>query len=123
MIEEMIMQLMEQLYSGTSSVSYKGIYFPVREIKRSSPVDFTSSKYIFIDIPRCFGLKESFVSVAYEVAYAKTKSCTMTDAKARENACFRLATHFVKEVLPKIDFKLNTIIHNEEVEEILEVLD
>jgi hypothetical protein len=52
-----------------------------------------------------------------------TKSWAMTDAKTRENACFRLATCFVKEILPKIDFKLNTIIHNEEVEEILDVLD
>ena len=119
MIEEMIMRLMEQLYSGTSSVSYKGIYFPVREIEYASPIDFRSSVQISIDIPSYFGFEINFVSVAYE----KTKSWAMTDAKARENACFRLATHFVKEVLPKIDFKLNTIIHNEEVEKILDVLD
>ena len=119
MIEEMIMRLMEQLYSGTSSVSYKGIYFPVREIEYASPIDFKSSKHISIDIPKYFGLKENFVSVAYDV----TNSWAMTDAKARENACFRLATHFVKEILPKIDFKLNTIIHNEEIEKILDVLD
>ena len=110
---------MEQLYSGTSSVSYKGIYFPVREIEYASPIDFRSSVQISIDIPSYFGFEINFVSVAYE----KTKSWAMTDAKARENACFRLATHFVKEVLPKIDFKLNTIIHNEEVEKILDVLD
>lgn len=119
MIEEMIMRLVEQLYSGVSSISYKGIYFPVREIEYASPIDMTSSKHISIDIPKYFGLKENFVSVAYEM----TNSWAMTDAKARENACFRLATHFVKEILPKIDFKLNTIIHNEEIENILEVLD
>lgn len=113
------MRLVEQLYSGTSSISYKGIYFPVRELEYASPIDFKTSMQICIDIPSCFGLKTNFVSVAYE----KTKSWAMTDAKARENACFRLATHFVKEILPKIDFKLNTIIHNEEVEEILDVLD
>ena len=119
MIEEMIMRLMEQLYSGTSSVCYKGIYFPVREIEYASPIDFRTSAHIRIDIPSYFGLKSNYVSVAYE----KTKSWAMTDAKARENACFRLATHFVKEILPKIDFKLNTIIHNEEVEKILDVLE
>ena len=115
----MIMRLMEQLYSGTSSVSYKGIYFPVREIEYASPIDFRTSVHISIDIPGYFGLEPSYVSVSYE----KTKSWSMTDAKARENACFRLATHFVKEILPKIDFKLNTIIHNEEIEKILDVLD
>lgn len=119
MIEEMIMRLMEQLYSGTSSVSYKGIYFPVRELEYASPIDFKSSKHICIDIPGYFGLETNYVSVTYEMS----KSWAMTDAKARENACFRLATHFVKEILPKIDFKLNTIIHNEEVEKILDVLD
>ena len=119
MIEEMIMRLMEQLYSGVSSVSYKGIYFPVREIEYASPIDFRTSVHISIDIPGYFGLETNYVSVAYE----KTKDWAMTDAKARENACFRLATHFVKEVLPKIDFKLNTIMHNEEIENILEVLE
>ena len=119
MIEEMIMRLMEQLYSGTSSVCYKGIYFPVRELEYASPIDFTSSKNICIDIPGYFGLETNYVSVTYEIS----KSWAMTDAKARENACFRLATHFVKEVLPKIDFKLNTNMHNEEIDKILEVLD
>ena len=119
MIEEMIMRLVEQLYSGVSSVSYKGIYFPVREIEYASPIDFRTSVHISIDIPSYFGLEANYVSVSYE----KTKSWAMTDAKARENACFRLATHFVKEILPKIDFKMNTIIHNEEVEKILDVLD
>lgn len=119
MIEEMILRLVEQLYSGTSSISYKGIYFPVREIEYASPIDLTSSKHICIDIPRCFGLETNYVSIAYEM----TNSWAMTDAKARENACFRLATHFVKEILPKIDFKINAIIHNEEIEEILDVLD
>lgn len=108
----MIMRLMEQLYSGTSSVSYKGIYFPVRELEYASPIDLKSSKYICIDIPKSFGLEIDYVSAAYEI----TKG-------SRKNACFRLATYFVKEILPKIDFKLNTIIHNEEVEEILEVLE
>lgn len=119
MIEEMIMRLMEQLYSGTSSVSYKGIYFPVKEEEYASPIDFKFSKYIRIDIPSRFGLERNYVYVTYEM----TKSWAMTDAKARENACFRLATHFVKEILPKIDFKLNTIMHNEEIDKILEVLD
>ena len=119
MIEEMIMRLMEQLYSGVSSVCYKGIYFPVREIEYASPIDFRTSVHISIDIPGYFGLEANYVSVSYE----KTKDWAMTDAKARENACFRLATHFVKEVLPKIDFKLNTIMHNEEIENILEVLE
>lgn len=119
MIEEMIMRLMEQLYSGVSSVSYKGIYFPVREMEYASPMDFRTLKHICIDIPSYFGLKMNYISVSYEM----TKSWAMTDAKARENACFRLATSFVKEILPKIDFKLNTIMHNEEVEEILDVLD
>ena len=119
MIEEMILRLMEQLYSGTSSISYKGIYFQVRELEYASPIDFRTSVHICIDIPSYFGLETNGVSVTYEM----TKSWAMTDAKARENACFRLATHFVKEILPKIDFKLNTIIHNEEVEKILDALD
>jgi hypothetical protein len=119
MIEEMIMRLMKQLYSGVNSVSYKGIYFPVRELEYVSPMDFRSMKHICIDIPKYLGLETNGVSVTYEM----TKSWAMTDAKARENACFRLATHFVKEILPKIDFKLNTIMHNEEVEKILDVLD
>lgn len=119
MIEEMIMRLMEQLYSGVSSVSYKGIYFPVRELEYASPMEYKTMKHICIDIPKYLDVGANGVSATYEM----TKSWAMTDAKARENACFRLATHFVKEILPKIDFKLNTIIHNEEVEEILDVLD
>lgn len=108
----MIMRLMEQLYSGASSVSYNGVYFPVRELEYAAPIDFKSSKYISIDIPKSLGLETDYVSVAYGI----TKG-------SRKNACFRLATYFVKEILPKIDFKLNTIIHNEEVERIIDVLD
>lgn len=119
MIEEIIMSLTEQLYSGTSSVRYRGIYFPVREDEYSRVMDFTSVKYICIDIPKYLGLRQDYYTISYEILPDRAS----TNAKARENACFRLAAHFVKEVLPKIDFKLNTIIHNEEIEEILDVLD
>ena len=112
MIEEMIKRLMEQLYSGTSSISYKGIYFQVKDLEYASPIDSKYSKYIYIDIPKSLGLETDYVSVAYE----KTKS-------SRKTACFRLATYFVKEILPKIDFKLKNIMHNEEIDKILEVLD
>ena len=110
MIEEMIKRLMEQLYFGTSSISYNGIYFTVRDLEYASPIDFKSSKYICIDIPKSLGLETDYVSSAFGRGY-------------RKRACFRLATYFVKEILPKIDFKLNTIMHNEEIDKILEVLD
>ena len=119
MIEEMIMRLMEQLYSGTSSVSYRGLSFTVREDEYTRPMDFSSVKFISIDIPKNIGLKQDYYSISYEILTDRAS----TNAKVRENACFRLATHFVKEVLPKIDFKINAIMHNREVEEILDVLD
>lgn len=119
MIEEIIMRLTEQLYSRASSICYRGIYFPVREIEYASPMDFKTSVHICIDIPGCFGLETNYVSVAYE----KIKSWAMTDAKARENACFRLATSFVNEVLPKLDYEIEKELHNRKIEEILDVLD
>ena len=119
MIEEMILRLVEQLYSGTSSVCYKGIYFPVKEEEYIRPTEFRSVKYISIEIPKFIGLKSDHLFISYEVLPDRAS----TNAKARENACFRLATHFVKEILPKIDFKLNTIMHNEEIDKILEVLE
>lgn len=119
MIEEIIMRLTEQLYSRASSISYRGIYFPVREEEYSRPMDFSSVKYISIAIPEFIGLKQKCYSITYEMLPERT----CTNAKVRENACFRLATSFVNEVLPKLDFKINAIMHNREVEEILDVLD
>ena len=72
MIEEMIMRLVEQLYSGVSSVSYKGIYFPVREIEYASPIDFRSSVHISIDIPGYFGLEANYVSESMPSVPTKT---------------------------------------------------
>jgi len=119
MIEEMIMMLTEQLYSGTSSVSYKGIYFPVKEEEYIRPMEFRSVKYIRIEIPKFISLNTDYLLISYEML----PDSAMTNAKVREKACFKLATWFVEGVLPKIDFKLNTIMHNKEVEDILEVLE
>lgn len=119
MIEEMIMRLTEQLYSRASSISYRGIYFPVREEEYSRPMDFSSVKYISIAIPEFIGLKQNCYSITYEMLPERAS----TNAKARENACFRLATHFVKEVLPKLDYEIEKELHNRKIEEILDVLD
>ena len=113
------MRLTELLYSGTSYVSYRGIHFPVREEEYSRPMDFSSVKFISIAVPDFIGLKQNCYSITYEMLPERAS----TNAKMRENACFRLATSFVNEVLPKLDYEIEKELHNRKIEEILDVLD
>lgn len=41
----------------------------------------------------------------------------------RNEVCAKLAKEFVTVVLPKIDYEIEKEIHNQKIEEILEVLD
>lgn len=117
-VEDIIINLTEYLCRGEKEIQYKGIVFPVQETEYSL---FTLGKMIRIgiEIPRYLNIEPNGgIHTTYEVTDGE-RSTYMS----RLLACQKLANYFVKNILPKIDHQLNTIIHNENVEKILEVLD
>lgn len=90
------------------------------DVREASGADMLTGEYInriCIEVPRDI-MKEGCLQVMWRLADSRTEAIDM-----RKKACYRLAKEFVYKVLPKIDFKLNTIRHNEEIDKILDVLE
>lgn len=96
-------------------VKYNNVEF---ELTEDYTTDVTTGKEMH---RMCIGASRDLnvgICVMWECGHTMSKALD-----ERKKGCYALAHRFVKEILPKIDFKLNTIMHNEEVEEILEVLE
>ena len=118
-VEDIIINLTEYLCRGEKEIQYKGIVFPVHEMKYESPFDFSKTVRIGIDIPTYLNIEPNGgIHIAYDVTNGE-----MSTYMSRVLACQKLANYFVKNILPKIDHQLNTMIHNENVEKILDILD
>lgn len=59
---------------------------------------------------------------ALNVAYEPDFWSRTDDSDLRIEACYRLATKFVNDMLPKVDYRFRIQLHNDEVERLLEEL-
>ena len=92
--------------------SLEGHRFYVMEAEFSNVMTFTKARLITvksIEFPDMEAL-----SIAYEPDF--------DDIQHRVNACQMLAKKFVKDMLPKVDYRFKIQMHNEEVERLLEEL-
>lgn len=120
MIEEIVEKLTEHLYSGSKEFFYKGHRFEIEEYIYSNPVEFNKYTRISIKVP--VYLSRTFQDI-YSVMYENRPGLEKTERFLRIEACARLAKEFVTVALPKIDYELEKELHNQKIEEILEVLE
>ena len=121
MIEELVQKLTEHLYSGSKDFYYKGHRFEIKEYIYSNPVEFNKHTRISIKVPMY--LSTNAYQDIYSIMYENYPGMEKTEYFLRNEVCAKLAKEFVTVVLPKIDYEIEKEIHNQKIEEILEVLD
>ena len=120
-LDNTIEELAHRIFSKEEYFLYKGMKFGIQEMDYANPMDFTSFTRISVILPKYFQWDTPFsCGVSYDSTYTKGSRTTYLN---RCKACVELATHFVMDVLPKVDFELKKEVNNYEVEKILEVLE
>lgn len=120
MIEELVEKLTEHLYSGSKEFFYKGHRFEIEEYIYSNPIEFNKYTRISIKVP--VYLSRTFQDI-YSTMYENRPGLEKTERFLRIEACAKLANEFVTAALPKIDYELEKELHNQKINQILEVLD
>lgn len=99
-----------------ATIRYNDVSFEVLE---ASGADIVSGEYInriFIDVPRNI-MKEGGLQVVWRTGNSRTESVDL-----RKRACYDLAKLFVTEVLPKVDFEIEKVVYEHNIDKILSVL-
>lgn len=95
----------------------EGHRFAVVEADFSNVMTFTKTRMISIR-PAGFTDMEA-LSITYEPDFWGRK----VDMESRIQACTKLAENFVRNMLPKVDYRFKVQMHNDEINNILEVLE
>ena len=119
-VEDLIERLTEHLYSGSKEFYYKGHRFEIEEYIYSNPVEFNTYTRISIKVP--VYLNRTFQGI-YSTMYENRPGLEKTERFLRIEACARLANEFVTVALPKIDYELEKELHNQKLEEVLDILE
>ena len=119
-LDNTIEELAHMIFYKYESFLYKGKKFLIQETNYSSPMDMREFTVLRILCPMPYmNDDERYISVTYEPDRLHREH----ERDTRIEACFRLATHFVMDVLPKVDYEVKKEVSNYEVEKILEVLE
>lgn len=119
-LDNTIEELAHRIFYKYESFLYKGKKFLIQEANYSSPMDMRELTVLRILCPMPYmNDDERYISVTYEPDRLHSEH----DRDTRTEACVRLATNFVMDVLPKVDYDLKKELTNYEVEKILEVLE
>lgn len=119
-LDNAIEKLAHRIFFKEESFLYKGMKFVIEEQNYSRPMDMRELKVLRILCPMPYmNDNERYISVTYEPDRLRREH----DRDTRIEACVRLATHFVMDVLPKVDFEMKKAVSNYEVDCILSVLD
>lgn len=110
-------------YAGEDVFRLEGHQFVVMEAEYSNVMTFTKTRLITVK-PAEFPDMDA-VSITYEPDFwgRKVDTITRVDMVTRVESCLKLAERFVKDMLPKVDYRFKVEIHNDEIENILEVLE
>lgn len=119
-LDNVIEELAHRIFFKEENFLYKGMKFIIQEQNFSSPMDMRELKVLRILCPMPYmNDDERYISVTYE----PDRLLREHERDTRIEACVRLATQFVMDVLPKVDYGMKKEVSNYEVEKILEVLD
>lgn len=121
-LDNTIEELAHRIFFRDEYFLYKGMKFIIQEQNFSSPMDMRELTVLRIRPRSMYDVTfndEMCISVTYEPDRLRREH----DRDTRIEACVRLATHFVMDVLPKVDFEMKKEVNNYEVEKILEVLE
>ena len=101
----------------------EGHRFSVMEAEFSDVMTFRKTRMISVK-PAEFPDMDA-LSIVYETADfwgSKGDRITREDMMTRVESCMKLAERFVREMLPKVDYRFKIELHNDEIENILEIL-
>lgn len=101
-----------------SYILYNDVKFKVSEFHTYDIMNGHDVNRMMIEVPTNVDYTWPYVQVGWETGYNHTSAIDN-----RRRACYKLAETFVKEVLPKVDFKIKKELYNNEIDRILSVLD
>ena len=123
-LDNTIEELAHRIFFKEESFLYKGKKFLIQENKFSNPMDMRELTVLRIRPSNMYYtafMHEDELST--RVTYENDRLHSEHEKDARIEACVRLATHFVMDVLPKVDYDLKKELTNYEIDNILSVLD
>lgn len=91
--------------------------FEVVEAEFSNVMTFTKTRLITVKAVEFPDLDA--MSITYEPDFWGRK----VDMETRVEVCMKLAENFVRNMLPKVDYRFKVQVHNDELENILEILE
>ena len=123
-LDNTIEELAHRIFYKYESFLYKGKKFLIQETNYSSPMDMRELTVLRIRPSNMYYtafMHEDELST--RVIYENDRLHSEHDRDTRIEACVRLATNFVMDVLPKVDYEMKKEVSNYEVDKILEVLE
>lgn len=95
----------------------EGHKFLVSESEFSNVMTLTKTRRL--SIRSCDFPNLGILNVMYEPDFWNRTD----DSDSRIEACYKLASTFIKDMLPKVDYRFKAQVHNDGIEEILEALE
>jgi len=105
------------LMMNVSKFDYKGHTFNCYYRDWASPVDMMNYERMEIVLPPELYMPNCHVVTQYDISTTRAQ-CIAN----KTSASWKLADYFVEEILPKIDFKLEKIKYERDVDRVLSVL-
>lgn len=103
--------------SKESVINYNGYEFPVKELQAYDIQKYTELHRFIIEVPR-YIYSGRYIQAFYQKAHTRE-----LDMRLRRDACYKLATTFVTEIVPKVDFEVKKAVYARNIDQILSVLD
>lgn len=116
-LEDLKAKIQLNLMTDAPYFDYKGTRFNCYYTDYASPVDMQHNERIEILVPPELNIPNCHVVAQYDISTTRAQ-CIAN----RTSASWKLADYFVEEILPKVDFSLEKIKYERDVDRVLSVL-
>ena len=116
-LEDLKAKIQVNLMTEAPYFDYKDTRFNCYYHDYASPIDMQHNARIEILVPPELHIPNCHVVIQYEISTTRTEYLAN-----RTSASCKLADYFVEEILPKVDFSLEKIKYERDVDRILSVL-
>ena len=116
-LEDLKAKIQVNLMTDAPYFDYKGTRFNCYYTDWASPIDLQRCERIEILLPPELNMPNCHVVTNYDISTTRTQ-CIAN----KTSASWKLADYFVEEILPKVDFKLEKIKYERDIDRVLSVL-
>lgn len=116
-LEDLKAKIQLNLMMNVPRFDYKGHTFNCYYRDYASPVDMMNYEKLEIVLPPELHMSNFHIGTQYDISTTRTQ-CIAN----KTSAAWKLAEYFVEEILPKVDFELEKIKYERDIDNMLSVL-